>query len=128
MQGAHETVDGRPSGGQLLAALSNLVVRILAEYTGRGPTGARTVFNGDWIFVTVSDALTKGERRLAETGREKFVLETRRAFQGAMREELTQEVEALTGRRVIAFMSDNHFNPDVGLEAMLPEPEASTSG
>jgi uncharacterized protein YbcI len=123
MRGAQESLDGRPTGGQLLAAISNAVVRVLAEYTGRGPTGARTVINGDWVFVTVSDALTKGERRLADTGREQFVLDTRKAFQGAMREELTDVVQALTGRRVIAFMSDNHLDPDVGLEAMLLEPE-----
>ena len=28
-----------------------------------------------------------------------------------MRDEMTREVEALTGRRVIAFMSDNHVYP-----------------
>ena len=45
--------------------------------------------------------------------------ETRKAFQDAMRDEMTREVEALTGRRVIAFMSDNHIDPDRG-DRVLP--------
>ena len=46
-----------------------------------------------------------------------------RTFQAAMRDELTREVEAITGRRVRAFLSDNHLDPDLGLEAMLLEPD-----
>jgi uncharacterized protein YbcI len=118
----------RPSGGQLLSAISNTVVRVIADYAGRGPTGARTTISGDWIFVTVADALTKGERKLVEIGQEEFVLNTRKAFQGAMRDELVREVERLTGRRIVAFLSDNHIKPDVGLEAMLMEPEAGSDG
>jgi uncharacterized protein YbcI len=92
-------------------------VRITAEYTGRGPTRARTTINGDWIFVTLSDTLTKGERKLAETGRLDFVREARRAYQDAMREEFISEIEALTGRRVLAFLSDAHVDPDVAIES-----------
>jgi uncharacterized protein YbcI len=97
--------------------ISDAVVRITAEYTGRGPTRARTTINGDWIFVTLSDTLTKGERKLAETGRLEFVREARRAYQDAMREEFVSEIEALTGRRVLAFLSDAHVDPDVAIES-----------
>jgi uncharacterized protein YbcI len=97
-------------------AISDAVVRITAEYTGRGPTRARTTINGDWIFVALSDTLTKGERKLAEAGRLEFVREARRAYQDAMREEFTTEIEALTGRRVLAFLSDAHIDPDVAIE------------
>jgi len=103
-------------GGSLHAAISNAVMRITAEYTGRGPTRARTTINGDWIFVTLSDTLTRGERKLAATGRSQFVRETRKAFQDAMRDEFVAEIEALTGRSVIAFLSDNHIDPDVAIE------------
>jgi uncharacterized protein YbcI len=97
--------------------ISDAVVRITAEYTGRGPTRARTTINGDWIFVTLSDTLTKGERKLAETGRLEFVREARRAYQDAMREEFISEIEVLTGRRVLAFLSDAHVDPDVAIES-----------
>jgi uncharacterized protein YbcI len=113
-----------PPGRDLRSAISDTTVRVLSEYTGRGPTRARTIINGDWVFVTLVDTLTKGERKLNEIGRGDFVLESRRAFQSAMREDLTREIEKLTGRKVIAFLSDNHLEPDVGLEAMMLEPES----
>lgn len=122
MSDAQPDADARPLGGQLLAAISNNMVCILAEYTGRGPTRARTVINDDWVFITLEDALTKGERKLGEIGRADFVLESRKAFQKAMREDIIAMVQTLTGRRVLAFMSDNHIDPDVGLEALLLEP------
>ena len=107
----------------LHAAISDMVVRITAEYTGRGPTRARTTINGEWIFVTLSDILTKGERTLASSGRAHLVRETRKAFQDAMRDEMTRELEALTGRRVIAFMSDNHIDPDLAIECFQLAPD-----
>jgi uncharacterized protein YbcI len=114
----------RPVGGQLHSAISTAVVRVVADYTGRGPTRARTIISGDWVFVSLEDTLTKGERRLAETGNADFVMQARRRYQSAMRDELTGEVEALMGRKVIAFFSDNHLDPDMALEAMLLEPGA----
>src|SRR5689334_14981546 len=39
-----------------------------------------------------------------------------------MRPELVAGVEALTGRRVIAFMSDNHVDPDVAVETFVLVP------
>ena len=114
--------DTHPAEGNLRAAISSAVVRILAEYTGRGATSSRTTLSGDWVFVTLADTLTKGERKLAEIGHSDFVINSRKAFQNAMREDMSREVEALTGRKVIAFLSDNHIDPDVGLEAMMLAP------
>jgi len=62
-------------------AMSNLIVRLLSEYTGRGPTQARTHFNDDLITVVVQDLLTKGERSLIRDGKAELVLETRKAYQ-----------------------------------------------
>ena len=110
------------------AAISDAVVRITADYTGRGPTRARTTINDEWVFVTLSDILTKGERKLATTGRAQFVRDTRKAFQDAMRDEFVAEIEALTGRPVIAFLSDNHIDPDVAIEAFELEAGADADG
>jgi uncharacterized protein YbcI len=55
----------QPRGSSLHAALSDMVMRVTADYTGRGPTRARTTINGEWVFVTLSETLTKGERKLA---------------------------------------------------------------
>jgi uncharacterized protein YbcI len=120
-QGQHP--DDGQQRGPLLAEISNAVVRTTAEYTGRGPTRARTVMSGEWVFVTLSDTLTKGERRLADSGRPEFVRETRHAFQQAMRDDLVLEIERLTGRRVTAFLSDNHIDPDLAIECFQLEAE-----
>ena len=39
-----------------------------------------------------------------------------------MRDDLVAEVEGLTGRRVIAFLSDNHLEPDIAIEAFKLTP------
>ena len=46
-------------GGSKSAAISNLTVRLLSQYTGRGPTKARTYFNDDIITIVLQDTLTK---------------------------------------------------------------------
>jgi uncharacterized protein YbcI len=107
------------SAGSLSAAISNAVVGLLHEYTGRGPTHARTTIGPETIVVTLRDCLTKAERTLAERGQQLEVLAMRRAFQNTMRAELVAAVEALTGRRVEAFLSDNLHEPDVAVEIFL---------
>jgi uncharacterized protein YbcI len=107
------------STGSLSAAISNAVVGLLHEYTGRGPTHARTTIGPETIVVTLRDCLTKAERTLAERGQQLEVLAMRRAFQDTMRQELVAAVEALTGRTVEAFLSDNLHEPDVAVEIFL---------
>ena len=84
--------EARPSG-TLSAAISNAVVGLLHNYTGRGPTRARTTIGADTIVVTLRDSLTKAERTLADHGQSLEVLAMRRAFQGAMRDDLVAAVE-----------------------------------
>ncbi len=109
----------RLSGGQLAAALSNAVVRCLAEVSGRGPSRARTTIGQDAVFVVVEDTLTRAERELVRIGDEELVLRMREALQRAMHESLDREVERLTGRPVIGFMSTNHIDPDLAVEVFV---------
>ena len=108
-------------GGALAAAISNHVVRLMSEYTGRGPTKARTYINDDLVSVMLAETLTKGERSLVAAGESARVLDMRKAFQGTMRADLVAGVEELTGRKVIAFFSDNHIEPDLALESFVLE-------
>jgi uncharacterized protein YbcI len=103
-------------------AISNLVVRLLSEYTGRGATQARTHFNDNLVTVVVQDLMTKGERSLIRDGRSDLVLETRRAYQSSMGGELSAGVEDITGRKVVAFLSANHLEPDVAIESFMLAP------
>ena len=108
--------------GSMAAAISNAVVGLLHDYTGRGPTRARTTIDGDTIIVTLRDSLTKAEKTLAARGQSLEVLAMRRAFQGTMREDLIAAVERLSGRQVEAFLSDNLHDPDVAVEIFLMAP------
>lgn len=109
-------------GGSMAAAISNAVVGLLHEYTGRGPTRARTTIGGDTVVVTLRDSLTKAEKTLASRGQALEVLAMRRAFQDTMRRDLVDVVERLTGREVEAFLSDNLHDPDVAVEIFLMAP------
>jgi uncharacterized protein YbcI len=113
--------------GAVSAEISTAAVRILAEYTGRGPTKAHTVINRDSVLILLGDTLTKGERSLAGKGMSDHVRETRRLYQRAMREDLIAVVEKHTGRRVIAFMSDNHIEPDVAAEVFVLDSSPETA-
>jgi len=118
------TEDQRSERGSMSAAISNAVVRCTREYTGRGPTKARTHISEDAITTFLTDTLTKGERALVETGQQAPVVEMRRAFQQAMRDDLCAEIEQITGRQVIAFFSDNHIDPDMAIESFVLAPQA----
>lgn len=118
----------RPVSGFLSSAIANAVVRRIAETTGRGPTKARTTLGGDSIFVVVQDALTKGEQALVQAGDAPAVLRMRAAWQNVMHDGLVNDIEELTGRRVVGFMSANHIDPDIGVETFILEPDGDAHG
>jgi uncharacterized protein YbcI len=110
----------RRHNGELAARISNTVVRALARTTGRGPTKAKTTLGDNGIFVVLQDSLTRGEQNLTDAG--EAVLDLRRRWQRVMRVEHSREIEELTGRQVIGFMSDNHLDPDLAVEVFVLEP------
>jgi uncharacterized protein YbcI len=103
--------------------LCDAAVRLLHEYTGRGPTKAKATIDGDSVMILLGDTLTRGERRLVASGKAGRVLELRHDYQQTMADELIGAVEDLTGRKVIAFMSQNHIDPDLALEFFVLQPE-----
>jgi uncharacterized protein YbcI len=109
---------GTAAGG-LYMAISNAMMQLLREYTGRGPTKSRTTIRDNVVLVMLEQALTKGEQSLVNKGRAGKVLEIRHEFQNAMREESMDRVSKLTGRRVIAMLSANHVDPDLGAEIFV---------
>jgi uncharacterized protein YbcI len=68
------------------------------------------------------EGFSKVERTLFESGQGAAVLEQRAAFQRAMERRYTEVVERLTGRRVVAFMSTTHQDPDLVAEMFVLEP------
>src|SRR5689334_5824144 len=108
--------------GELSAQISTGAVQLLSEYTGRGPTKAHTIVNRDSVTVILRDTLTTGERSLVAADKTQQVLESRHAYQQVMGDELTALVERTVQRKVIAFLSANHLDPDVAVEFFLLEP------
>jgi uncharacterized protein YbcI len=102
--------------------ISTAIVQVLHEYTGRGPTKAKTSINEDVVTVLLADTLTKGERKLVDNGLSARVLQLRHDYQLTMRDELVAIVERQLDRTVIAFMSQNHIDPDLAVEVFILEP------
>lgn len=119
----HADASGHQARPHLATALANLVVGVLREHTGRGPTKARAHVCEDVIAVILHNTLTRAERTLAANGGADIVLATRRAFRDPMRPDLVAGVERLTARTVIACFSDNTIDPDMALELFLLAPQ-----
>ena len=108
--------------GSISAAISSAVVQLMREYTGRGPTKARTYIDEDLITVVLQDTLTMGERSLVRDGETDLVLTSRKAFQRTMSTQLIAAIERHSGRSVFAFLSDNHIDPDIAVETFVLAP------
>jgi len=101
------------------AKIATSVVQLLHECTGRGPTKAKTTINDGVVTVLLADTLTTGERTLVDHGHADRVLQVRYDYQTAMRDGLVGIVERELDRKVIAFMSQNHIDPDLAVEVFV---------
>lgn len=117
-----DTTLDRPTGGNLAASISNAVVQIMAEYTGRGPVKARTSIRHDSVLVLMQDTLTKAELAMLEAGDGEFVMQSRIRFQRTMRDELVAAVEAHTERKVLTVPAANHMELNMAAEMFVLEP------
>jgi len=64
--GGSTTMGRAPS---VAAHISTGIVRVVREYTGRGPTRERTPIDHDMVTVLMGDTLTHGERTWPPTAR-----------------------------------------------------------
>lgn len=115
--------DKRLLEGERAAAISTQMVGLLRQYAGRGPTKARTTIGRDHVLVIFHDTLTTVERTVVNHGASHLIHRAREALQDAMEADATRLVEGLTGRKVVAFMSTNHMEPDMAAELFVLEPE-----
>jgi uncharacterized protein YbcI len=104
------------------ANIATSAVQVLHEYTGRGPTKAKTTINESVVTILLADTLTTGERTLVDHGLGDRVLQIRYDYQTTMRDELVGIVERELDREVIAFMSQNHIDPDFAVEVFVLKP------
>lgn len=116
-------VTGATSGrGRTSAEISKAIAGNHREHYGRGAGRARTVMNDDFIICFLEDIYTPVERTLIDAGRFAAVQEAREAFQDVMRDTFVAAVERISHRKVIAFLSQVHADPDLAIETFVLEP------
>jgi uncharacterized protein YbcI len=107
-------------GDELLAAVTKSMVALHERYPHRAPVSAKTQLLGDdLIAVVMGGVYTEVEKTMIELQRVTVVQETRSAFQEAMQQRFIDEVERLSGRDVIAFVSNHHVGPDLEIELFV---------
>ena len=100
----------------------------MRKHYGRGPVKAKTYVLDNLIVCVLSDGFTAIERTMIEGGEPERVLDMRRDFQRMMKARYSQMVQELTGRKVLAFLSQTHLEPDVTIEVFLLDGPVSGSG
>jgi uncharacterized protein YbcI len=122
------SIQDRARAKDLRQAISDAVVRVSADFIGRGPTRAKTYVNGDVVFCIMHDTLTRGERSLVADGDGESVRQMRRRFQDAMRRQLCAAVEGLTDRKVVSFLSDNDIEAETAIEVFILDSPPDVNG
>jgi uncharacterized protein YbcI len=107
------------TGNELLEAVTASMVSLHERYY-RAPATAKTQMLGDDLLACVlGGVFTDVEKTMIELERGTVVQETRSAFQDAMQQKFIDEVERLTGREVLAFISNRHVGPDIEVEIFV---------
>jgi uncharacterized protein YbcI len=127
--------DAYPSHGDVsdastgtLREISRAMVRIYKEQFGRGPETVWTRYSGpDAITSILRNSLTPVERSMLNMGEEHRLRDIRTMFQHATEPAFRAEVERITGRRVIGFMSGIDVHHDISCEVFTFEPRQSAS-
>jgi uncharacterized protein YbcI len=109
----------RSSLGEMRATISKEIVRLQAEYYGKGPTRAKTYIVEDLVVVVLEESFTRAEKTLAERGEKDAIEHIRRRFQQQMADDFTSVVEQATGRKVRVFLSETNVDLDVSVETFL---------
>jgi uncharacterized protein YbcI len=108
------------AGGQLLAAISTSIVGLLRDHYGRGPMKAKTYLLDDIIVVVMrGSGFTALEQTIMESGDGQRVVAMRENFQAMMEQRYKDTIKELTGRNVVAFLSQAHVDPDITMEVFF---------
>jgi uncharacterized protein YbcI len=110
------------ASGETLAQISTGLVQLHSRYYGKGPTKAKTHIVNDTVISILRGGFTTVERTLIDEGNVDAVYAMRRSFQMAMEQHFTAVVEEATDRKVIAYMSQIHQDPDLAVEIFVLEP------
>jgi uncharacterized protein YbcI len=111
--------------GQVLADVSNAVVRIHKRFYGKGPVKARAHLSQDVLTVILEGGFTRGEQTLQDHGHAQEVVRSRLAMQQSIESEFRIAVESILYRSVRSFMSANDPSNALQAEVFVLEPRDS---
>jgi uncharacterized protein YbcI len=103
-------------GGDMLARLSDEMVRAKKQFFGKGPEQAKSYMLDDLLIVVMRGGLTTAEETMLRFGQQDMVRQFRQLFENEMTEVLTGLVERTTGRAVVNYQSQIMFDPDIIVE------------
>jgi uncharacterized protein YbcI len=93
---------------------------MLREHYGRGPMKAKTYALDDIIVCVLrGSGFTAIEQTMMDSGEPERVVAMREDFQRVMASRYRGMIEELTGRKVLAFLSQAHVDPDITLEVFF---------
>jgi uncharacterized protein YbcI len=120
---ADSAVEAPASAPGPMLALSNAMTRLYKELFGRGPTKVRAAYAGpDTVVVTLENTMTQAERNMVRLGDHQRLRDVRLFFQYAREEDFRSTIEAITGRKVRAFVSGTDTQNDISAEVFYFEP------
>jgi uncharacterized protein YbcI len=115
------------TGDTLLKAVTDAMIALHQRYHHRTPVTARSqLLGGDLLACVLGGVYTDVEKTLIELEQMTVVQETRSEFQSAMQHKFIDEVERLSGRRVLAFISNHNVGPDLEIELFMLAADGAT--
>jgi uncharacterized protein YbcI len=112
-----------PTGA--LHAISGAIIEVYRDRFGRPPDGVKTYAEDDLVVCVLRGGLVPIERTLAADGRQDLVRRVRAAFTESIAPGIGDAIEAATGRKVMASLSQAHVDPDIAIEVFLLDAPAS---
>jgi uncharacterized protein YbcI len=109
--------------GELRAQISAELVGLFKRHHGKGPVRCSTYLEPNLVIVVLGEGYTAAEQTLFEAGKWHEVRRARQQWQDTMRVRFVEAIEQLTHRKVSAFMSANHQDPDLSVELFVLEGE-----
>jgi uncharacterized protein YbcI len=111
--------------GRDLGEVTNRIIQVFAENTGKGPERGKSFVNDDLLVTVLGGALTDLEETLLAQGRPELVRHIRIELEHEMREALMRTVAEATGRRVLDYSSQLLVEARVLIELfVLDAPES----
>ena len=118
---SHDVIDPLV-GDDLLEAVTDAMVALHLRYHGRVPATARSqLLGGELLACVLGGVYTDVEKTMIELERTREVHATRKDFQAATQHKFIEVVEHLSGRTVLAFISNYHVGPDLAVELFMLE-------